>query len=130
MFAILLATFAPLVSQVLAHEELQLHPMSAQGHQGCDMPSMQHMQRMSPHDSTAAMPGMDQHGGARFDACAFCSFVAHFPAMPALLAALFAVLFIRTTAIALKAGKTLFPSPTFLAAQPRAPPAVGPLLAS
>jgi hypothetical protein len=76
MFALLMATLAPVVSHLLAAQTMQ----TAQGaieRAPCGMPSMQrHVHGASGDAGMHASPGDMQD-------CGYCSFFAHLPAVPA-----------------------------------------------
>ncbi|HZZ14139.1 MAG TPA: DUF2946 domain-containing protein [Paraburkholderia sp.] len=98
LFAILMATLAPTISQTLAARDG--NPAMSGEH--CDMPSMSSMSGMHamsamrdmPHDMTpgpaardAALPAPNEHQHQQHtstssgDACGYCSLLAHMPAV-------------------------------------------------
>lgn len=133
LLAILMATLAPTISQAIA---------ASRGADGaadglCPMHSMHSMQMpmsMPMHGMSIPMPGGMHHEAApsdpsadshslasHWDACGYCSLLAHFPALTAS-----PVLFERTVAVMTQCIATRFESVALIApfepAQPRAPP--------
>lgn len=130
LLAILMATLAPTISQAIA---------ASRGADGaadglCPMHSMQMPMSMPMHGMSIPMPGGMHHEAApsdpsadshslasHWDACGYCSLLAHFPALTAS-----PVLFERTVAVMTQCIATRFESVALIApfepAQPRAPP--------
>jgi hypothetical protein len=125
LLAILMATLAPTISQAIAasrgideaalcpmHSMHDMHSMSMPMH-GMSMPAGMH------HDTPSSA---DSHSlASHWDACGYCSLLAHFPALTAS-TALFGV----TVAVIAQRIATRFESVALIApfepAQPRAPP--------
>lgn len=130
LLAILMATLAPTISQAIAASRgadgaadglCPMHsmqmPMSMPMH-GMSMPMPAGMH----HEAAPSDPSADSHSlASHWDACGYCSLLAHFPALTAS-----PVLFERTVAVMTQCIATRFESVALIApfepAQPRAPP--------
>jgi Protein of unknown function (DUF2946) len=130
LLAILMATLAPTISQAIAASRgadgaadglCPMHsmqmPMSMPMH-GMSMPMPAGMH----HEAAPSDPSADSHSlASHWDACGYCSLLAHFPALTAS-----PVLFELTVAVMTQRIATRFESVALIApfepAQPRAPP--------
>ncbi|MEM5326298.1 DUF2946 domain-containing protein [Paraburkholderia sp. JHI2823] len=87
MFALLMATLAPVVSHLLAAQAMQ----TAQGRverSPCGMPSMQHPM----HGASGTSVDATTHAATGdMQDCGYCSFFAHLPVVPGVPATLFLV---------------------------------------
>jgi hypothetical protein len=114
LLAILMIALAPTISHVVSYAvsyELDVHA-DAQESTPCDMPSMQH-DASQGHAAHGSIPGMDD--------CAYCSLLAHMPAvtMPPLAFAFVAQTLRHRIATRFESALLLEPARP---GQPRAPP--------
>lgn len=147
MFAILMATLAPTISQTLAARDAARGGDAMSG-EHCDIPSMSSMDGMEPmspmsgmHDMApespiqaepASLAASDQHDDphglhtqststSNGDACGYCSLLAHLPAIPSVEALFFVTVRAIQQRVAVRFERVLRAEPLPFA-QPRAPP--------
>ncbi|WP_051381275.1 DUF2946 domain-containing protein [Paraburkholderia mimosarum] len=90
MFALLMATLAPVVSHLLAAQAMQ----TVQGRverAPCGMPSMQHPMHGASGTSGTSVDATTHAATGDMQDCGYCSFFAHLPVVPGVPATLFLV---------------------------------------
>ncbi len=118
-----LVAFAPLVSQIVAHEAARMDAILAVADARCSThPVGAAVSAALSMDAIHGTGDGHTHHDKGFGACGYCHFVLHYASMPALASVSLVGDIAGPVDVSLLPDSPFLPQPAFLSAQPRAPP--------